>query len=446
MHVKSLSLENVKAFGTLELDFERPDGQLKGWTVIVGGNSSGKTTILKAIALALCGPDAGRQLIKNTAGWIEKGAKGAKSVVEIRWDPEFDHFKVRGKLPGSTFPCGVRWTLEGENSVPDIKSAEFRSSWGTRLLTAPRGPWDPNAEGWFCSGYGPMRRLTGSSPDAMRDAVGGGKVASHVTLFREDAALSESEEWLKLLQFKQLEGDEEASHLVPQIIAFLNDDLLPRGFAIERITSEHVFVRSGKTLELPMRDLSDGCRSVYALLLDIIHNMALVFGTRGLFSRDERGRWVLKQPGVILIDEVEAHLHPAWQRTICDWLKTRFPETQFFVTTHSPLIVQAADPGGIIVLPLATEEGRQPRKLTDEEYNRVVLGKAEKGLLGESFGLDQTRGKWAVGQIAKYRLLDAKKRAGALNPVETDQYRELEHQMSIAFEDKPSLEIAGAGA
>src|SRR5438132_1106565 len=56
-------------------------------------------------------------------------------------------------------------------------------------------------------------------------------------------------------------------------------------------------------------------------------------------------------PGVVLIDEVDSHLHPEWQRQIGFWLKRHFPKMQFIVTTHSPLICQAADVKGLFHLP-----------------------------------------------------------------------------------------------
>jgi len=77
MYVKSIKFENLKGFKQLEFDFERPDRAFAGWTVFVGGNSSGKSTLLKGIALSLMGPEAGRQLMGSTVGWIYKGERRA---------------------------------------------------------------------------------------------------------------------------------------------------------------------------------------------------------------------------------------------------------------------------------------------------------------------------------------------------------------------------------
>ncbi|MCX6904067.1 MAG: AAA family ATPase [Verrucomicrobia bacterium] len=439
MYVKSLQFENLKSFKKLRFDFTRPDGSLPGWNVFVGGNASGKSTILKAIALVLAGPTAARQLISSMAGWITAGETLGRAKLEIQWDHGCDRFRPGGAPPVSGFEAGLRWQRENPDGQPVLKEWEFRNPQGTRIQSANRGPWNPNAGAWFLCGYGPLRRLTGSSNEATRHALAGGKEASLVTLFYEDAALSESEVWLKELQFKELERDPKAKVLLAQIKAFLNDGLLPRGFELERITSDHVYVRSGKSLELPMRDLSDGCRSAYAVILDIIHHMAEAYGVEALFERNHEGHWVVPKPGVILIDEVESHLHPAWQSQICEWLKERFPKVQFFVTSHSPLIVQAADPNGIFVLPLPGEN-RKARQLDVGECERIRLGKAEKVLLGEAFGLQSTRSQWALQRIRHWQELNAKKQAGvSFTTPEAKEYQNLELQMELAFEDNPEL-------
>src|SRR5260370_15426615 len=104
-----------------------------------------------------------------------------------------------------------------------------------------------------------------------------------------------------------------------------------------------------------------------------------VYGGSNLFEK-RGGRQIVDRPGVVLVDEIEAHLHPAWQRDIPEWLKIHFPNVQFLVTTHSPLVAQAADPNGVFVMPSQFEPGRAPRPLDKAEFERLRLGRAEKTL------------------------------------------------------------------
>lgn len=440
MYLKSVTFENIKRFEEVSLDFKRPDGSYAGWNTIVGGNSSGKTTFLRALALVLAGPESAFRLTPNMSGWLTKGAKTGRVVAALNRDNAFDTISRKGKFPDAHIPIGLRWVANSEDVPPSLKAYEERSrsgQGGYSRIPAIRGPWDPKQKGWFLAGYGPMRRLTGSAPDAMRFAAGGGPASRLISLFREDVALSESEEWLKHIQFQRLEHNPHAKKLVTQVVQFLNDGLLPNGFVIEEIKSEHVYIRTGNGPTLPMRDISDGYRSIYALILDIIHSFGEVYGMDDLFDENAAGKRIINKPGIILIDEVEAHLHPKWQRIICSWFKERFPKVQFFVTTHSPLVVQASDPGGIFVLPMPGESDRKTRRLDDHEYKRIVLGRAEKVLLGEAFNLHDTRGQWAVNQIDKWKMLTAKKAAGvALNGTEERQRKELQQEMALVSEEE----------
>jgi len=93
MYIKALQLENVRSFTDLNFDLERPDGSFAGWTVFVGGNSSGKSTILRSAALALIGPEAGGRLTGSPTGWIHKGQTKASAVLKVKWDRDHDKFK-----------------------------------------------------------------------------------------------------------------------------------------------------------------------------------------------------------------------------------------------------------------------------------------------------------------------------------------------------------------
>jgi len=450
MYVKSITLEDIKGFKKLEFDFQRPRGNFAGWTVFLGGNASGKSTLLKSMALAIIGPDASRQLLGSPAGWrgwLRKGERRAEAKATLMWDPSVDRFRRKGANPGSSFEAGMRFTLEGKegasaegeqrDEVPSLRAVEKRIQ-GTRILTAERGPWDPSASGWFSSGYGPMRRLTGSSSESVRFSLDQGCVSRFVTLFREDAALSESETWLKTYHSRWLENQKpELKELLGRVSDLLSADLLPQGMKISGITVDHVYLQDGRGLELPMRDISDGCRSIYATVLDLVHGMFTVYGIDGLFEGDS-GKLVVSRPGVVLIDEIEAHLHPAWQREIPEWFKQHFPKVQFFVTTHSPLVAQAADPNGVFLLPSPTDLDTLPRALSQDETERLRLGRAEKTLLGVAFGLKTVRSRWALNQIDKWKRLNAKSMARVtLDASEEKELGELKQQMNIAFDQGP---------
>lgn len=439
MYIKAIQLENVRSFTDLNFDLERPDGSFAGWTVFVGGNSSGKSTILRSAALALIGPEAGGRLTGSPTGWIYKGMSKASAVLELRWEREHDRFKRGGANPGEKFEAGVRWLLEKNDEVPQFKAVEKRNVRGGRIQTPERGPWSPNSFGWFSAGYGPMRRLTGSSSEAMRYSISKEAESRYVTLFREDAALSESEEWLRRMHARSLESSsDEIRKVLDGVQTLMCDGLLPHGMKISRITVDHVFVKDSRDVELPMRDISDGCRSIYATILDLVHGLYEVYGVDGLFETDGQRRTVISRPGVVIIDEIEAHLHPSWQRDIPEWLKIHFPKIQFLVSTHSPLIAQAADPNGLFILPLQADTDQVARPATAAEYERIRWGTAHKTILGVAFGLSTTRTKWATQQLKRWQELNAKHKAGVpLARSEAADFKVLRKQLELALDGAP---------
>jgi hypothetical protein len=176
-------------------------------------------------------------------------------------------------------------------------------------------------------------------------------------------------------------------------------------------------------------------------MVDILRHMIATYGVGGLFTKDKDGNISITRSGIILIDEIDAHLHPEWQRKIGFWLKRHFPNIQFIVTTHSPIICQAADKKGLFHLP-APGSGKEPSQLSDEEYFKIIAAKPDKILLSPAFGLENSRSPLAVesssfeygatkrGELmisrAVYLKLKAKERAtGKLSFAEKMQVKQL---------------------
>ncbi|WP_051451002.1 AAA family ATPase [Actinospica robiniae] len=127
---------------------------------------------------------------------------------------------------------------------------------------------------------------------------------------------------------------------------------------------------------------------------------------------------------VVLIDDVEAHLHPVWQRRIGPWLTSRFPRTQFIATTNSPYVCQAADPGGLIRL-LGPREHYAAEVVGPELYQRVVYGSADDAALSELFNLDSAYSERAQRIRAELVELEREIVRGRASAAEEVRHREL---------------------
>jgi Predicted ATP-binding protein involved in virulence len=114
------------------------------------------------------------------------------------------------------------------------------------------------------------------------------------------------------------------------------------GFSDVKIarSPRHLTVRKGSQ-RLSLDQLSDGERSFLAILSDLVRRLSLA-------NPDLKDP--LEGAGVVLIDELELHLHPKWQREVVEKLRTAFPHIQFIATTHSPFIIQSLRPGELINL------------------------------------------------------------------------------------------------
>jgi hypothetical protein len=141
--------------------------------------------------------------------------------------------------------------------------------------------------------------------------------------------------------------------------------LLPHGVRLGRVDARGVYFDSGATA-LPFAALSDGYRTVLSLVLDLLRQLG--------------GASSPSVAATVLIDEVDVHLHPTWQRTIGPTLCRLFPTVQFLVTTHSPLACHAAASGTIFRLPTPGSDE------TGVFLEGIARDRLLYGDIGEAFG------------------------------------------------------------
>jgi hypothetical protein len=423
MYISKVTLRNIRGFADLHFNLERKVGEYAGWTVFTGDNGSGKSSLLRAIAIGLTGRDVARSLQLSFQGWIRYGSKDEGVVqIEIVRSPDDDATAESGRNPSSRFPAKL--TLTNGSKEPTLQ-ATIPAGKPKNYATPERTIWSLDAKGWFSCGYGPFRRVFGASPEATRQMVAP-TTERFVTMFQEAASLAEVDLWLRNLKHKELENRAAEREQLELLLELMRDDLLPNQITVDRVDSDGLWLRDRNGVQLGWSDMSDGYRAALALLADIIRHLINAYGVDGLTDIGSDGRTFIKRSGVVLIDEVDAHLHPEWQREIGFWLKRHFPNIQFLVTTHSPIVCQAADLNGLFVLP---EPGSSvlPRALTNEEYERVIASRPDTILLTPAFGLQNTRSPRAVAGRAEWAQLQAKKRAGAeLTPEEKDKVTQLQ--------------------
>ncbi|MCB1929746.1 MAG: AAA family ATPase [Rhodocyclaceae bacterium] len=430
MYISKVTLRNVRGFTDLTFDLTRPGGGYAGWTVFTGDNGSGKSTLLKAIAVALTGKDTARALQPSFHRWIREGQHEASIELGLMPVTDDDNFTEGGRVTAKAFLA--RMALRNGQKEPQIEAALPSGITRKNYSTPQRSIWSQDARGWFSCGYGPFRRVFGASPEATRQMVAPA-TERFVTMFQEAASLAEVDQWLRTLSHRSLEAKSDAREQLDLILELLRDELMPNQITVDRIDSDGLWLKDRNGLQLSWSEMSDGYRAALALLADILRHLINAYGVANIADRDGSGKLVFQRSGVVLIDEIDAHLHPEWQREIGFWLKRHFPNIQFLVTTHSPIICQAADPNGLFVLPEPGSEN-EPHPLSDAEYRKVIASRPDTILLTKAFGLQNTRSPQAVEARAQYARLKAKERSGT--KLSRDDQQKLRQLQLFALSDE----------
>lgn len=427
MYLSSFHAADLKCFSDVALEFPaNPDGTRSGWNVLLGVNGTGKSTLLQAMALTLVGPTIGSELLRlaDRDKWIRRGNAYATLDADITHTP-LD--TVAGKPRKS--PYKTRLHVSGTHPT-EIEGIDIRQP---TVFVSPKlrssleaGPYSA-APGWFSAGYGPFRRLTGGGQEEDQQLAGQvGPAGRHVSLFRESAALSRCEPWLKLLHNTANDDalkkkDRKLAETQLELVTELVDSLLPLGVRIGKITSQHVSFVNSNGLSVELNQLSDGFRSFLSLAIDLLRQ--IIGGNVWREGRKTAGGFQVDTEGVVFIDEADAHLHPTWQRELGLRMCRVFPNIQFIVSTHSPFIAQAARPGGLFVVHTAADG--QALVTRDEES---VLGwTADQILLSPLFGLSSTRDPETDMLMRRRQELLGKRR---LQPAEKRELTRLTAQLT----------------
>lgn len=379
MYIKSYTIEQIRSITQLHFEFD--EDHLAGWHVVIGENGTGKTTIIRAISLAILGPGLAPALRESWANWVAKDQTEGKIQIEVALDSDADGRKGRGrKATNHYIPAGIKIERKANGRKSYFSLSELERD------DEDKNPYDyvwSGSYGWFSAAFGPFRRFRGGEHDKEKVFASYPKVGAHITAYGEDAALTEIESWLVELYYRFKVGDKAATEMLNGITTVLSQGgLLPHQAKIEDVNADGIFFVDGNGNEVELLDLSDGFRSILSLTMELLRQLIDVYGHEAVFESKE----YINLPGVVLIDEIDAHLHPTWQTRIGQWFTKYFPRLQFIVTTHSPLICRACGEHGKIFRLAAPGSDMPSGEITGVERDRLVYGDILEAYETDMFG------------------------------------------------------------
>jgi len=354
VYIKEVALVDFKGFrGEHKFSFVDEKGEWCRWTVFLGNNNAGKTNLLKAIA--------------SLEPKEQKGNKNSQFPISNQ-SIFFPIGMAIKEIPKDS-TLGINFT-DSNSKVPDTNSKGFE--------------YEMMISEDFVSGkaLNMLGNLSFYSYGVIRDIEKNGistekkDILNAENLFYNTKLLN-FEDWLFQLDYAAKNNQKKAavrrdllkevltSEIFPEIndIRFISDEELNNYIEFQTLDGWH-----------KLSELGYGYQATLSWMVDFCKKM---------FDRYPESENPLKEPAVLLVDEIDLHLHPQWQRTIVKFLSDIFTATQFIVTTHSPFILQSMENVNLYTL---QREG--DHTIVNHLGNRSFVGWRIEEILSETMGLE----------------------------------------------------------
>lgn len=421
MYLEKIHIENYKAIEKLDVDLK------SGVNLLIGDNGAGKTSVLEGIAVALGG------LFVNVAGVSTKNI--VKDDVRMNIKPMGDSSTTIEYCEPVLAGCTLRVTEEQDFTWNRIK--EEVSATHTKID-------DKNVCVW-------MKKLTNNSDTTLplisfQSAARAWKVrrgdfgtelkkklddrrCGYIGCLDSSMDVKSIQQWcLKQEVVRSNKGTVREYEMFKNIVASFMKEIneltvVPSIYYSPQF--DELVYKEDKT-EMPISKLSAGYQSLLWMIMDLAYRVCML--NPELESKDQI-------MGIVLIDEIDLHLHPKWQWNVTDALRKTFASVQFIIATHSPIVISASKEANLILLDDARtvsylpdcygyevedvlcyrqESASRPKKvktLVDEIENaidNIDFGKADAALEGlkDVLGEDNSEYKKMAGMISDAKLIE----------------------------------------
>jgi hypothetical protein len=379
LYIKELDIRQLRCFRQTSITFAVDENVAEDLlrpkvTLLVGNNGAGKTTVLQAIALAILAPILGHSgfvpyhLVRRIGA--RKGGARATIGAQLLLHPE-DH--ARSPSAKRSLRARVAAEVRRKGDVETVGTLRTGLPWSRALF-------DDLSPAFFLLAYGATRRV--ESSDTYDSSLRGKsrllRYQRVAGLFEEQVTLVPLQAWLP--KFQSMNPGR-----YKQFTALINRLLPPDCEFTERLERNEFLYRFRGTL-VPFGALSDGYRAYVGWINDLLFRIAFAV-PNGIKLADIRG--------VVLVDEVDLHLHPEWQRVAIPTLADALPAMQFIFTTHSPIVAGTLQAANIALLENAADGAS-----SIERSNERIHGlNAAQILSGRYFGLRTSRAPDVVDDL-----------------------------------------------
>lgn len=348
MYLKKLALRNFKCFDDLDIDFHNK------LTVIAGVNGSGKTTVLDGVAIALStmftsiDGTKGRGFDKNYAR-LKAYSFGTVSDVQAQYPVSVSAI---AEIDGNTIawsrslntPKGNPTTADAKEMISIGKNYQERLRAGDANLTLP-----------IIAYYG-TGRLWDYHREKQSDVFESNTRSNgYIDSMDGTASIKLMMNWfakMTVLKYQNSESGMGSVYVLDAVFSAMekcysqitgsNDVKMQYNMGTKELDVTFSDADDNR-MRIPINQLSDGYKCTISLVADIAYRMAVL---NPQLLQDVCS----KTHGVVLIDEVDLHLHPSWQQRILNDLTTIFPKVQFIVTTHAPAVLNTIRSENLVLL------------------------------------------------------------------------------------------------
>jgi small GTP-binding protein len=381
MFLRKLWLNDVRCIKQLELSFLiGEDSKSRQWTWLLGENGCGKSTVLRSIVLLTLDRKGLRQLMaeKKPDSWIRVGKN------ECRIKGEF--LQPDGKV------CELELTIERGDNEDTIVQRNLAS------IAKIEAALKRSQINYLTIAYGCSRRLSRPKfgPADTQYEMSNPRLANVVTLFDQDSQLQPPEQVAMEIDYR---GEPE------KVSAFFRSvfggPLLLPGVQFDYIDKNSIDLyfntADGK---IPLSDLSDGYQTMVSWYMDLIYRV--IRASDNMLPEDIP----LQTCGLLILDEIDLHLHPVWQRHLRDSIKYYLPNFQIIATTHSPLTAQLAEQDELYILRRSEDQKSSELIEYPNDPSRMMI---QQILTGAIFGVPTVHSDQVIKMIEEYNRLALKR-------------------------------------